>query len=87
MVHNMRFVTYEPGNGTRYRVLFVFLNGMDLGGTPAHGDYVLIYMRDYGTAYPFIRAKFSPGYIREKLGVSEVDSTVLAELFDYILVD
>jgi len=80
---------YQPGNGTRYHLHVTDLRSHLDGAPPAlnayagHGAwYVALYTEGRGTCMLVADTGgyLSPGYVSEKLRVSEGDAVVLAEI-------
>lgn len=100
----VRVVDYQPGNGTRYVVLFSMLKrndsddlfrcslpegGLSLLGLPESGDDArFVQVTLFGGLGRSMIVGASPiihwHYVYEKLGVSELDAVVLAELIGFV---
>ena len=84
-VAGVRFIDYCPGNGSRYELVFSYLNGLDVPGCSE--DFVLVSLKKTPatwTSYPF-KGYASYDHIMWKLNVSVVDALVLYELINHIL--
>jgi len=78
----MKQYTYEPGNATRYHLVYGRIEG--LGGTPAN-DYLIAWLKDGGSGGTAMRWAHwddmpTPGwvYISEKMGIREADAKAIA---------
>lgn len=80
-------VVYEPGNGTRYDVLLVPLEGLHVMGCFAAGGpaYWMVSLLNLSMkCYPLTSISH-PGYIAQKLDVSRLTALTLAELLGFVL--
>ena len=85
--HMSRFITYCPGNGTRYELLFTVLD--DLGVAGAEQGFTLVTWKrtpEPWVAYPFKRMK-TPHWSRivEKLHTGISDAIALSEVIALVL--
>lgn len=78
----VRFLVYEPGNGTRYDLVIIPL--ADLYPDP-NVDQYLVVLENFGKS---MRAMLGGSehwtYIKSKLGVTTATALTLAELFEYL---
>lgn len=78
------FYDYQPGNGTRYALLFTSLTGG--AGTNIKAGSQLVTDLLSGRAAVLAPSGFlAPGYISEKLGMSEADGAVVAEFIGHVM--
>lgn len=84
-VAGVRFVDYCPGNGSRYELVFSYLNGLNVPGCSE--DFVLVSLKKTpGTwaSYP-IKGYATYDHIMKKLNVSITDALVLHEIINHLL--
>lgn len=76
----------EPGNGTRYKLMFADIVGID--GVSAEMPYVLV-VRWGGVknwAYPYMPGNYvAPRYLEEKSGMGKADCEALAPILTQLL--
>lgn len=78
------FYDYQPGNGTRYALLFTYLTGGP--GTDIEPGSNLVTDLNSGRSSLFAPSGFlAPGYVSEKLGMSEADGAVVAEFIGHVM--
>lgn len=78
--HQVRFVKYEPGNGTRYELFIIPIEDIH-----PNDKGFLVVLDNFGRS---MRARLLGtehwGYIEEKLKVTRPSAIALAELFEYL---
>lgn len=84
--NKIEYVEYEPGNGTRYRLLFARLEKLGVeGASDKHVLVTLLHQPLTCPSYP-LHAYASWDYIKEKFsGCSKSDAIALCEIINYIL--
>ena len=85
----VRFIRYEPGNGTRYDLYFFSLEPFKPYGKIANATQQFVMLHDNGgeggrSARIPLHGVVDPSYLREKLSCSETDSLVLSELTEFL---
>lgn len=77
----VRYVIYEPGNGTRYELVIVPLAELTGDGTRQY----LVTLMNFGKSMRAgLGGEEHPSFIKEKLEVSNASAIALAELFEYL---
>ena len=82
---NVECIVYEPGNGTRYELVFVQMSDAVLrmiGYRPSSVMVTLVNIRGK-TMFATKGAFLHPGYVKEKMDIGISDAYVLAEIISY----
>ena len=78
---SVRYVRYEPGNGTCYRLMFVKISSSNLAEIGPSGGWLVTYLNSMKSMIVTnCKAMLHYSYVQEKLDVGISDAVCLAEI-------
>ncbi len=82
-IGKQKYVDWQPGNGTRYALLFTRINARVM--MDASNDWQITWLSKRKTMFISDNSFVYHGYVAEKMGVCEADAICIAEAIGHIL--